>query len=128
MLAVQLAQKPWPQGCSCRIIVYILHLIIVKKHQRIATRSYDATHSLNLSHIKDKSENHMSLRAAVAACVLLHAELVLSQTQAIGTAARNADDLTAWIIAGVFGFVVLLCLFGWLSGQLTCKEISQMLN
>ncbi len=69
-----------------------------------------------------------NLTIVIAACVLLHAELVLSQTQAIGTAARNADDLTAWIISGVVGFVVLLCLFGWLSGQLTCKEISQMLN
>ena len=70
----------------------------------------------------------MSLRVAVAACVLLHAELVLSQTQAIGTAARHTDDLTASIIAGVLGFLALLCLFGWLSGQLRCREISQMLN
>ena len=58
-------------------------------------------HSFNLLDIKDKSENHMSLRAAVAACVLLHAELVLSQTQAIGTAgppihsARSASRTAA---------------------------------
>jgi len=68
----------------------------------------------------------MSLHAALAACVLLHAELVLSAP--LATAARNSSDDTAPILGAVFGFLALLCVCAWLGGELKCTEIRQILT
>ena len=68
----------------------------------------------------------MSLRAAVAACVLLYAELVLSAP--LATTERNSSDDTAPILGAVFGCLALIAVCAWLSGHLKCSEIRQILT
>ena len=70
----------------------------------------------------------MRLRSAVAACVLLHTELVLSAAPLVKATQNSTSDTFVAVICSVVGFFALLAACAWLNGNITCKEIGQILT
>ncbi len=70
----------------------------------------------------------MSSRAAPA-CVLLLSHFSRSLSAPLATAARNSEDDTGQIVlVAVIGCFALVLLCAWLSGNLECIEVRQILT